>query len=174
MQDRSDADTYDLLGYKSFGGAGRLGPIYRKKASQEKLSQGYRDRRVAEEAYAKDPSEDNRLALHLANLFVRASEKEDEANQDDIVVNTLAPGGVVFPSATLVGGIISTNQKFQDCADLWLQYDRVKRQILIHQRQEATQTTQADAGASNTVAQRMLSLSNYGPQSQGQSSTPPS
>jgi len=168
FQDRRDADTYDLLG-NSLGGAGRLGAIFRKKASATKLQTGYRDRTAAEAAYRADPSEDNRLNLRLANLFIRATQKEDEANNDDIVVSTLVPGGAAIPTSTAMEGLIAENQKFQDCADLWLEYDRVKRQIVVLQRQEAqAKATTAAAASSNTVAQRMLALTTYG----GPQSTP--
>jgi len=96
---RRDANTYDLLG-TSFNGAAKLGPIFRKKASQTKIDTGYRNLRAARQDFAKDPSEDNRLALQIADVFVRASEEEDESNKDDIVTSTL------FPAASMRSKIL--------------------------------------------------------------------
>jgi len=153
-QYRREGSTLDLLG-NSFGGAGKLGPVFRKKASQEKLDVGYRNLRVAQDAYAKDPSEDNRLNLKLANLFIRATSQEDDANTDDVLVASAFPLGSV---RGLIAGKIASSKNFQDESNLWLKYNRLQRQILIRKQQEQLQSSNA-----NPVAQQMLALQNYGP-----------
>jgi len=165
--DRADADTYDLLG-GSFGDAQRLGPIFRKKASQTKLQTGYRDLRAAQKAFTADPSEDNRDTLRLANLFIDATQHEDTANNAEIVTGTFAPVNGKISMATEIGGLIENGQAFQDCAQAWLKYDRLKRKILKKKEAQANQKaataaqqTATDAGAS-PVAQQLLGLSMYG------------
>jgi hypothetical protein len=150
--DRRDATTFDVLGNHFHGAV--LGPAFRKKASQEKLDVGYRDLRDAQDAYAKDPSEDNRLALKLAQLFVRATSQEDDANTDDVLVGAAFGGNV----KGLIAGQIASSKNSQDESDLWLKYNRLQRQILIRKQQEALQARNA-----NPVAQQMLALQNYGP-----------
>jgi len=150
---RRDANTYDLLG-TTFNGAAKLGPIFRKKASQTKIETGYRNLRAARQDFAEDPSEDNRLALQIADVFVRASEEEDEGNKDDIVTSALFSGAAL---RTRILGFIASGKNFQDESRLWLRYSRLKRQQLLRK--------QAKAGQAETdpVAQRMLGLSMYGP-----------
>jgi hypothetical protein len=146
---RRDAATYDLLG-TSFNGAGKLGPIFRKRASQTKIDIGYRTLRAARQDFAENPSQENRENLQLADLFVRASEQEDDANKGDLVVSSLIPGANKFL------GYIASGKNFQDESRLWLRYNRLKRQILLRKRAEALQ-------GANPVADRMLGLSMYGP-----------
>jgi hypothetical protein len=150
---RRDANTYDLLG-TTFNGASRLGPIFRKKASQTKIETGYRNLRAARQDFAEDPSEDNRLALQIADVFLRASEEEDEGNKDDIVT------GALFPAATIqsrILGTIASGKNFQDESRLWLRYSRLKRQQLLRAQAKSLE------GEADPVAQRMLGLSMYGP-----------
>jgi len=148
---RRDASTFDLLG-SSFNSAGRLGPIFRKKASQTKLDIGYRTLRAARQDFAEDPSEDNRMNLQLANLFIRATEEEDGANKADIVIGTLMPN-----VPTLLKAFISSGKNYQDESHLWHRYEKLKRQILLRKRAQALPAS-ADPGA-----QRFLGLSMYGP-----------
>jgi hypothetical protein len=149
--DRRDAVTFDLLG-GTFNGAGRFGPILRKRASQTKLEIGRRNVRVAEQEFINDPSEDNRLNLQLANLFVRATKEEDAGNKADVVVGSLMPN-----VPTLIKAFISSGKNFQDESRLWLRYDRLKRQILLRERAKTLQ------GNPDSVAARFLGLSMYGP-----------
>jgi hypothetical protein len=148
---RRDASTYDLLG-SSFNSAGRLGPVFRKKASQTKLDIGYRNLRVARQDFAEDPSEDNRMTLQLANLFIRATEQEDDANKADIVIGTLMPN-----VPTLLKAFVSSGKNYQDESHLWHRYERLKRQILLRKRAKALPES------ADPVAKRLLGLSMYGP-----------
>jgi len=157
---RADANTYDLLGTK-FGVASRLGPIYRKKASQTKLEIGYRNLRAARKDFNADPSEDNRDQLRLANLFIEATQHEDEANKAEIVFGSLFPVNTNIPFTTVVGSLISNGQNFQDEAQIWLRYDKLKRRILLKQRAKDAQQTATKAGAS-PVQQQLLGMSMYG------------
>jgi hypothetical protein len=149
--DRKDASTFDLLG-SSFNSAGRLGPIFRKKASQTKLDIGYRNLRAARQDFAQSPSEDNRMNLQLANLFIRATEQEDGANKADIVIGTLMPN-----VPTLLKAFISSGKNYQDESHLWLKYERLKRQILLRKQAKALPEN------ADPVSARLLGLSMYGP-----------
>jgi hypothetical protein len=150
---RRDANTFDLLGTR-FNNAFRLGPIYRKKASQTKLDIGYRTLRAAQQDFAKDPSEENRDQLRLARLFIDATIQEDDANKADVILAAL-PG---ISGNTVTTSTILSAKNFQDESGIWLKYDRLKRRILIKQH---AQEAQKAAGAS-PVAQQMLGLSMYG------------
>jgi hypothetical protein len=150
---RRDANTYDLLG-TSFNGAAKLGPIFRKKASQTKIETGYRNLRAARQDFAEDPSEDNRLALQIANVFVRASEEEDEYNKDDLVTSALFPAASM---RTRILASIASGKNNQDESHLWLRYSRLKRQQLLRKQAKGVQSE------TDPVAQRMLGLSIYGP-----------
>jgi hypothetical protein len=157
---RADANTYDLLGTK-LNSASRLGPIFRKKASQTKLEIGYRNRRAAQQDFNEDPSEENRDELRLADLFIDATEQEDQANRAEIVFGTFGLTALPIPLTTIFKSVISNNQNFQDEAQIWLRYDKLKRRILIKQKAKEAQQTATNAGAS-PVEQQMLGMSMYG------------
>jgi hypothetical protein len=158
-EDRRDANTYDLLGYGTqFNGAARLGPIFRKRASEQTLQAAYRDLRLAQDNFAKDPSEDNRQQVKLARLFLEANQHDDNANNADVLLSTLIPGGASVSSTITVGSLLINGQEFQDSSKAWLQYDKLKRRILLKQHAAALQTS----ALGNPVAERMLALSGYG------------
>lgn len=153
-QDRRDATTFDLV-TAATSNAGQVGiaPILRKKASQAKLNVGYRNLRVAQDNYDKDPSESNRMKLRLARLFIDATTQEDDANTNEALFSTN------FNKFGLMN-VILQSKNFQDESNLWLQYDRLHRKILLNDQAADAQSKVTD---SNTVAQRMLGLSLYGP-----------
>jgi len=151
---RRDADTFDLLGNSFHGAVLGLGAVLRKKASSTTLDIGYRKRRAAQDDFAKDPSEANRLNLRLANLYIKAVEQEDDSNKDEILFSTRAP----VPTTLRIASFLFNNQNAQDEQAAWAQYERLKRKILLRERAQSMQ----DSGAS-PVAQQMLGLSMYGP-----------
>jgi len=142
---RRDASTFDLLGDRARG----LGAVLRNKASQLQLDTGYRSRRAAQEDFAEDPSEINRMKLQLANVFIRATKEEDAANKAELLLSSSGPLGMA--------SLILNGKNFQDESRLWLRYARLERQILLRERAQGMQ----DQGAS-PVAERMLALSQYG------------
>jgi hypothetical protein len=154
---RQDASSYDLLG-DTYNGASRFGGVFRKKASETKLQIGLRNLRVARENYVKDPSEENWYALRLADLYVRATEEEDETNKNEITFGLLAEGlgtpgdliGLIWNNA-----LISKNS--EDESRLWLKHARLEREQLQRERARALQS-----GASPVAAQ-LLGMSMYGP-----------
>jgi hypothetical protein len=151
---RRDATTFDILGAAS-PSVGVLGPVYRKRASEDKLDIGYRNLRTAQDAYAKDPSQINALNVKLANLFIRATSQEDDANKDDVIAGSLVPG-----AGGVIAGKLLSSKNSQDESDLWYKYNKLQRQILILQQQQALQSS---SQAGNTVDQQLLGLQNYGP-----------
>lgn len=154
---RQDASSYDLLG-GAFGNAGVFGPVFRKKASETKLESGLRSLRLAREAYAKDPSQENRINLQMANVFVRATEEEDVTNQNEIVANLLFPDIVEpGPEAGYIWNSVLAGKNSEDETRLWLRHARLARQKLLHQRASAMRSE------SSPVAAQMLGLSMYGP-----------
>jgi len=158
---REDASKYDLLG-SSFGGAFRFGPVFRKKASQTKLDIGMRNLRVARQEFAQNPSQDTHAKLQLADLFVRATEQEDDSNKNDIITSLLV-GDLSSPGddASFIWNTVQSSKNSQDESRLWLKYARLQRADL--QRQKA-QSLQSDS-SSSPVASQMLGLSMYGRQS---------
>jgi hypothetical protein len=147
-ESRRDASTFDLLGDRAKG----LGAVYRNKASQLQLDTGYRSRRAAQDDFAEDPSESNRLKLQLANLFIRATKEEDAANKAELFLSSTS-------SPLAMASLILNGKGFEGESGLWLRYARLERQILLRERAQAMQ----DNGAS-PVAERMLALSQYGRQ----------
>lgn len=154
---RQDASTYDLLG-GGFGGAFRFGPVFRKKASETKLDTGMRNLRVARQEYAQNPTQDNYSKLRLADLFVRATEEEDESNKNDIVTSLLV-GDLSSPGddASFIWNTVMSGKNAEDESRLWLRYARLERENLQRQRAEFLQSE------SSPVASQMLGLSMYGP-----------
>lgn len=166
---RQDASSFDLLGGE-FGGEfsafDQFGGVFRKKASETKLEIGLRNLRLAREQYAQDPSEDNWYALRLADLYVRATEEEDEANRNEVTANFLvrrylAGGDFTEYTGDLLGYGWNAALGFKNNEDesrLWLRHARLEREQLERQRARALQS-----GAS-TVPAQLLGLSMYGPQ----------
>jgi len=150
--DRTEADTFDLLGNSFNGAAHGLGAVLRKKASATQLDAGLRRKRAAQQDFAKDPSESNRLKLQLAKTFDRATEREDNSNTDEIVTNRL------LGSKLGIASLVFNNQNAQDESAAWDQYFRLKRKIRLRERAQALQN-----GGASPVAQQMLGLSTYGP-----------
>jgi hypothetical protein len=154
---RKDASSVDLLG-GTFDNINRFGGVFRKKASETKLQIGLRNLRVARENYSKDPSEDNWYALRLADLYVRATEEEDETNKNEVVVDLLLDSGdSAGDAAGLIWNYALLNKNSEDESWLWLKHARLEREQLQRQRARALQ-----AGASPVPAQ-LLGLSMYGP-----------
>lgn len=159
---RQDASSFDLLGNTFDGGALPFGGVFRKKASETKLQIGLRNLRLARENYAKDPSEDNWYALRLADLYVRATEEEDETNRNEVTTNLLLTrlAGGQDPSTDFLGLIWNDAlgvKNSEDESRLWLRHARLERELLYRQRANALQS-----GASPVPAQ-LLGMSLYGP-----------
>ena len=161
---KRDADTIGII-----GGLSKIpqAPIYAnmllKKASASQVGVGERKLREARLAYAKDPSQDNRDAVRLASLFLRASETDDSAISKDLLSATLLSSST-FKDISTSAGFLAASQN-ADQAKLWLKYSRVKRAMLERQLAETKakeQTLSAPPTTTNTVEQRMLAMSMYG------------
>jgi len=148
---REDAARINIFGSDS--GFYHFSPILKKKASQIKLDTGYRNLRTAQQKYLQDPSEDNRLEVQLADLFIRATEEEDESNKGAIVSTSLANSN----SRLGLLSVIASAKNEQDESRLWLKYNRLKRQILLRKQ---AQEMQGGGSGSGSAADQLMSGSN--------------
>jgi len=155
---RRDANTFDLLG-SSANGAGRFAGVFRKKASQTKLDSGYRSLRLAQQEYAKNPTEINRMNVQLANLYIDATLQEDDGNTNEIT-GTIAG---LNANAKALNTILFW-KNFQDESNLWLRYDRLARKILIAQQKADAKDKASSTDEQDSVSNRMLGMSMYGSQ----------
>jgi len=171
-RDKRDANTFDLLG-TTVGYAPVAGPLLRKRASASQIEVGQRNLRVARANYANDPSQDNLDQLRLADLFLRASQDDDQANSKDLLVSSLLTNF----GTTLTTGQSNLNtwsqvlsaRTFDVESRKWLRYSRLKRQILerkIAQKASGASSSSTAAAAAPgpdaVVAQRLVAMSMYG------------
>lgn len=173
MRDKRDANSFDLMGYsKPYTSV--IGPALRKRASGTQIEIGERNLRVARDAYAKDPSQDNYDQVRLAKLFLEASIDDDDANSKDLLASSITAkytGSITTTMQHLnLYSFILMNKNLDQQSRKWLRYSKLKRQILRRKlqakRQESSTTaasTAAAAAPEGSVAQRMLAMNNYGP-----------
>lgn len=175
MRDKRDANSFDLMGFsKPYTSV--IGPALRKRASGTQIEIGERNLRVARDAYAKDPSQDNYYQVRLAKLFLEASIDDDDANSKDLLRNavTVKYAGSMTPTTAQHLNLYSTilmNKNLDYQSRKWLRYSKLKRQILRRKLQAKRQgsssssaaSTAAAAAPEGSVAQRMLAMNNYGP-----------
>lgn len=174
MRDKRDANSFDLMG-ETMPYTFVIGPALRKRASGTQIEIGERNLRVARDAYAKDPSQDNYDQVRLAKLFLEASIDDDDANSKDLLTSSIVTkfkGRITTTMQHLnLYSTILMNKNLDQQSRKWLRYSKLKRQILRRKlqakRQESSSTAAATAAAATTpegsVAQRMLAMNNYGP-----------
>jgi len=157
FQDWKQANTFDLLGH-NFGNAGRLGPIFRTKASTKAKQTAVENRRDAQNAYRQSPTAENRLKLQIALATVRAWQQDNNANKQEIAYATVGTS----PLEKLLG-VVGNAKDFQHEEKYWKRIADMNRQLVHLQRADAVKNATATAGPVNTVQQRMLALNDYGP-----------
>jgi len=156
-QDWKEANTFDLLG-TNFGHAGRLGPIFRTKASTKAKQTALENKRDAENAYRQNPTAENRLKLQIAMETTRAWQQDTNANKDEIAYATVGTS----PLEKLLG-VVGNAKHFQDEESHWKHIADLNKRLVHLERADALRNATATNGPVNTVQQRMLALSDYGP-----------
>jgi len=156
-KDDVQANTMDLLG--KIGGAGKLGPILRAKASVNDVAVALHSQHAAQATYTKTPNVINGMKVQIANLALRAARAGHESDKSEVATASLGTKGIVKLLGALGEAAASQSQ-----SSLIKRAARMQRQVLRMQRAKAMQQDQTAAATSgNQVAQQMLALSSYGP-----------
>jgi len=159
---RQTADNYFLLA--NFGGSASgaiFGNAKRIDADNTQERVNVRDKDAAAAAYAKDPSEENRLKLKVATLALKAWRSDKDENKGF----TFASFKGLSPQQKLFSNLVGLKAN-QDEEDYWGRYFKASRQLTLLQRQQALQKAGGAAAQPNSVQNRLLAMSNYGPANQ--------